>query len=61
MIGKSKTVNVLSRLKNYLNLQQKIVLNKSILIEPHFTYCSTVLFLSNKCDVRRIRSLQNKS
>lgn len=54
-----KKVNVLARLRNQLNLQQKISIYKTI-IEPHFTYCSTILFLSKESDLNRLQIIQNK-
>lgn len=54
-----KKVNVLSRLRNQLNCQQKIMLYKT-LIQPHFTYCSSILFLSNQNDLRRMQVMQNR-
>lgn len=54
-----KKVNVLSRIKNQLNCQQKIMIYKSI-IEPHFTFCSTILFIANKTDIKRLQIVQNK-
>lgn len=52
-------VNVLSRLRYQLNCQQKISVYKTI-IEPHFKYCSTILFLSKQSDINRLQLIQNK-
>lgn len=54
-----KKINVLARLRNELNCQQKILVYKTI-IEPHFTYCSTILFLSTQADINRLQKMQNK-
>ena len=54
-----KKVGVLARLRNQLNCQQKISIYKTI-IEPHFTYCSTILFLSKQSDLDRLQIMQNK-
>lgn len=54
-----RKVGVLTRLNNRLNLHQKIMLYKSI-VEPHFNYCSSILFLSSKTDINRLQILQNK-
>lgn len=52
-------VNVLNRLRNELNSYQKLTLYKSI-IEPHFTYCASILFISNSTDLNRLQIIQNK-
>lgn len=52
-------INLICRLKNKLNKEQKIYLYK-ILIEPYINYCSTVLFLSSNDDIERMQKLQNK-
>lgn len=54
-----KKVNVLSRLRHELSTGQITMLYKT-LIQPHFTYCSSILFLSTKNDLDRLQSLQNK-
>lgn len=54
-----KKVNVISRLRNELNSGQKAMLYKTI-VQPHFTYCSSVLFLSTGEDINRLQVLQNK-
>lgn len=55
----SKKNYVIGRLRNELCLSQKLLLYKTI-IQPHFIYCATVLFLANKCDISRLQKLQNK-
>lgn len=52
-------VNVLSRLRNELNCNQKLQLYKAI-IEPHFTYCASIIYISNNTDLHRLQVLQNK-
>lgn len=52
-------VNVLNRLRNELDVGQKLTLYRSI-IEPHFNYCPSILFLSNVTDLNRLQVLQNK-
>lgn len=54
-----RKIGVPSRLNHKLNLQQKIAIYRSI-IEPHFNYCSSVLFLSSESDLKRLQKLQNK-
>lgn len=52
-------VNVISRLRKELTAGQKAMLYKTI-IEPHFTYCASVLFLATKTEIDRMQSIQNK-
>ena len=52
-------VNVMNRLRNELNFNQKLTLYKAI-IEPHFNYCASILFISNVTDLNRLQILQNK-
>lgn len=52
-------VSVLIRLRNELNSFQKLNLYKSI-IQPHFSYCSSILFLCNKTDILRLQKMQDK-
>lgn len=52
-------VNVLSRLRHQLNCQQKITIYKT-LIQPHFIYCASVLYLAQESDLCRLQKLQNK-
>lgn len=54
-----KKVNVISRLRRELNTGQKASLYKTI-VEPHFTYCASILFLCNETDLQRLQVLQNK-
>lgn len=54
-----RKVNVISRLRNELNFQQKLTLYKSI-VQPHLIYCSTIIFLSSQSDIERLQILQNK-
>lgn len=54
-----KKTNVISRLRNELNMGQKAMLYKTI-VEPHFTYCSSILFLCTNDDIDRLQVLQNK-
>lgn len=51
--------NVLSRLRHEMNLNQKLTIYKSI-VEPHFSYCSSILYLSNKTDLDRLQVIQNR-
>lgn len=51
--------NVLMRVGNRLNMQQKIQVYKT-LIEPHINYCATILFLANENDISRLQKIQNK-
>lgn len=52
-------VNLIGRLSNKLNCQQKIMLYKT-LIEPYINYCSSILFLACEYDLERIQKLQNR-
>ena len=52
-------ISVMGRLRNELNCNQKLNLYKTI-IEPHFTYCSSILYLSNNTSIERLQKLQNK-
>lgn len=54
-----KKTNVISRLRNELSKGQKAMLYKTI-VEPHFNYCSSILFLSSNDDIQRLQILQNK-
>lgn len=54
-----KKTGVLSRLRNELNKNQKEYLYKS-LIQPHFIYCASILFLSNTSSINRLQHLQIK-
>lgn len=51
--------SVMSRLSKELNINQKTMLYKTI-VEPHFTYCASLLFLSSESDLQRLQMLQNK-
>ena len=55
----ARKVGVLARIGNQLNLQQKIMVYKTI-IEPHICYCATVLFLNSDSDLERLQRIQNK-
>lgn len=52
-------VNVLNRLRNELNTNQKLTLYKSLIV-PHFNYCASILFISSTTDLNRLQILQNK-
>lgn len=52
-------IGVLSRTGQKLNFQQKVMVYKTI-IEPHFHYCASILFLSSDSDINRLQKLQNK-
>lgn len=52
-------INVLNRLRKELNQNQKITVYKSI-IEPHFIYAASILFLASQTDIKRLQKLQNK-
>lgn len=52
-------LSVISRLRKELNCQQKLNLYKSI-VQPHFNYCASVLFLSKESDINRLQKIQNK-
>lgn len=51
--------NALSRLRNKLNYGQKIMIYKSI-IEPHLTYCSSILYLNSEICLNRLQKIQNR-
>lgn len=52
-------ISVLGRLRNDLNNEQKLYLYKSI-IQSHFSYCATIIYLSNSTNIERLQKLQNK-
>lgn len=54
-----KKTNVISRLRNELSTEQKTMIYKTIL-ETHFTYCASILFLCTNDDIDRLQVLQNK-
>lgn len=54
-----RKIGVLSRLRNELNMQQKVVIYRTM-IEPHFTYCSSILFMANGGEFDRMQKMQNK-
>lgn len=56
----AKKVNVLSRLNRKLSIQSKITVY-STTISPHIDYCSTLLYLINKEDIKRIQKIQSRA
>lgn len=52
-------MSVMSRLRHELNTEQKAMLYRS-LIEPHFTYCASILYLAKQSDIDRLQIIQNK-
>lgn len=54
-----RKVGVLARLRNDLNFKQKMLIYKTI-VEPHLTYCSTILFQAQTGDIDALQLLQNK-
>lgn len=52
-------LNVLNRLRHELNQNQKLYLYKTI-IQPHFMYCPSIIFLANESEISRLQVLQNK-
>lgn len=54
-----KKTGVLSRLRNELTFGQKMLIYKTV-VEPHFTYCSSILFQANNGEIDRLQKLQNK-
>lgn len=52
-----KKVNVLSRLRNELNKSQKEYLYET-LIQPHFTYCASILYLSSDTNISRLQDFK---
>lgn len=55
----AKKVNFFSRISNRLDKETRILVYNTI-IAPHISYCSTILFLSNKTQIERIQKLQNR-
>lgn len=55
----SKKYGLLCRISKYLNINSKITIYKSI-ISPHIDYCSSLLFLSNETQLKRLQKIQNK-
>lgn len=56
----AKKVGVLSRLARNLTVGARISIYKSV-IEPHFDYCSSLLFLSDESAFDRLQKLQNRA
>lgn len=54
-----KKAGVLNRIGHKLNIQQKIKFYKSC-IESYTNYCSSILFLCNEKDSKRMQIIQNK-
>lgn len=52
-------ISVLGRLRNDLNVSQKLNLYKS-LIQLHFMYCASILFLCTMSEIGRLQKLQTK-
>lgn len=55
----SSKIGVLYRAQNKLDIQSKLTVYKSF-IQPHLNYCSSILFLCTKCDIKRLQIQQNK-
>lgn len=56
----SKKVNFLVRNRKRLDYDTKLLLYKS-LIAPSIDYCSSILFLMNETDFRRLQKVQNRA
>lgn len=56
----AKKVNVLSRLNRKLSKESKITIYLTT-IAPHIDYCSTLLYLINKEDIKRLQKIQSKA
>lgn len=54
-----RKINVINELKKELNCGQKLIIYKSI-VQPHFTYCASILYIANQTDLNRLQMLQNK-
>lgn len=52
-------LNALNRLRHELTQYQKLYLYKTI-IQPHFTYCPSIIFLASDTELNRLQILQNK-
>lgn len=56
----SAKVGLLNRIKHKINLENRICIYKTI-VAPHFEYCSTILFLLNETQTKRLQKIQNKA
>lgn len=56
----ARSVGFMSRTCKYVYRHYKIKVYRAI-VEPHFVYCSSLLFLCNKTDKDRLQKLQNRA
>ena len=56
----SKKIGVLRRVSWYLSITSRKLVYNSIIL-PHFTYCSTILYMANQTDLNRLQKLQNRA
>lgn len=56
----SRGVNYLSRCAPYLSKWSRLAVFNTIVF-PHFTFCSTILYLLNKGEIERLQKLQNRA
>lgn len=56
----AKKVNIISRLRNTLSGYSKLLIYKTI-VNPHFNYCASVLFLFNNKQIYNIQKKQNQA
>lgn len=56
----SRGVNYLSRCAPYLSKWSRLAVFNTIIF-PHFTFCSTILYLLNQGEIDRLQKLQNRA
>lgn len=56
----SKKTGLLNRLRNKLDVQQKICIYKTV-IAPHFDYCASINFTINEGQMFRYQKIQNRA
>lgn len=56
----SKKIGFLGRISKKLTFENKILTYNTI-IQPHFQYCASIIFLSNEGDLKSLQRLQNRA
>lgn len=56
----SKKLGYLSRIGKNLDMQTRNLVYKTI-IAPHFEYCSTIMWCTSDCNLKKLQMLQNKA
>ena len=53
-------ISYFGRISNKLNFEARILVYHTI-IEPYFNYCSSIIFLSNEGDLKKLQKQQNRA